>query len=374
MRNRPFPPVLIFPILMGAVLAFTAGCTVKAQETVNSTPALPVILGEIVPRRVESVLNQIGTLKARQEVMIRAEAEGVITQILFTEGKEVKKGDVLVQLDSTKIQSQIQNLTAKIEQLNVRLANKQKELERNKPLLKQNLVSSQQYDNLVAVINETQAEIGQAKADLALQQERLSDTTIRAPFDGITGARTIAVGDYIKSGDSLLPVLAMDPLEIQFLVPEKYIPAVQLGQTVQVMVDAYPERVFEGTIFFISPNVDTISRNIEIKAVLDNQERLLKPGMFARLSLVTDVRDNSLTVPTESIVIAEDETYIYVVDDQMTAHKVTVRLGQITREWTEILGTGLQPHTRVIVEGKYSAKEGVKVMESQKAEPPVEQP
>ncbi|HXK96044.1 MAG TPA: hypothetical protein PKV38_20420, partial [bacterium] len=75
-----------------------------------------------------------------------------------------------------------------------------------------------------------------------------------------------------------------------------------------------------------------------------------------------------------SIVIAEDETYIYVVDDQMTAHKVTVRLGQITREWTEILGTGLQPHTRVIVEGKYSAKEGVKVMESQKAEPPVEQP
>jgi len=359
---------------MAAGLAFTAGCTVKAQEAVKNTSALPVILGEVTPRRVENVLNQIGTLMARQEVLIRAEAEGLITKILFTEGKDVRKGDVLVQLDPSKIESQVKNLVAKIDQLNVRLANKKKELERNKPLLKQNLVSSQQFDNLTAEINETEAEIVQTQADLALQRERLADTTIRSPFDGVTGARTLSVGDYLKVGDPVLKVLTPDPLEIQFLVPEKFIPSVRMGQTVQITVEAYPGRVFEGTIFFVSPDVDIVTRNIEVKAELNNADRLFKPGMFARVSLVTEVREDSLTVPTESIVIAEDETYLFVVDEQMTAHKVSVRLGQITKEWTEILDANLPPNTKVIVEGKYSAKEGLKVMESQPAEPPAERP
>lgn len=374
MRNRPLQRVGVLPILITAGLALLAGCTVKAQESVKINSALPVILGEVTPRRVENVLNQIGTLMARQEVLIRAEAEGLITKIFFTEGKDVRKGDVLVQLDPAKIESQVKNLVAKIDQLDVRLANKKKELERNKPLLKQNLVSSQQFDNLTAEINETEAEIVQAQADLALQRERQADTTIRSPFDGVTGARTLSVGDYLKVGDPVLKVLTPDPLEIQFLVPEKYIPSVRLGQTVQISVEAYPGRMFEGTIFFISPDVDVVTRNIEVKAELGNAERLLKPGMFARISLVTEVREDSLTVPTESLVIAEDETYILVVDEQMTAHKVSVRPGQITKEWTEILDANLPPGVKVIVEGKYSAKDGSKVMESQPAEPPVEKP
>ena len=344
----------IFPLLQG--------CTEKNIQASSRSTDVPVLLGQVTLRRVENVLEQIGTLKARQHVLIRSEAQGAVTKILFSEGRDVRHDEILVQIDSSKIEAQIQNLEAKINQLQIRLDNKLKELDRNQPLLKQNLVSPQVYDNLQTDIQETRSEITQAQADLTLQKKRLADTVIRAPFDGVAGARNISIGDYIESGDSVVEVVTLDPLEIQFRVSEKFIPALSIGQTVQIRVDAYPNEVFQGLIFFLSPTVEVVTRTTEVKAQLGNQDRRLSPGMFARVQLVISVHENAVTIPSESIIQAEDEIYVYVVREDNTAHKVPIVMGQSNDEWSEIVEGDLHDGDRVIVEGKYAVREGAKVI------------
>ena len=182
-----------------------------------------------------------------------------------------KAGDVLLRLEDDKLQAQVDSLQARIQQLTIRLENKQKELGRNQSLLKQNLVAAQQHENLQTEIKEIQAEITQVQADLKLQKERLADTTIRAPFSGVAGVRNLSVGDYLEIADPVVTLVVLDPLEIQFRVPEKFIPHLALGQTVEIRVDAYPEQIFPGTIIFIAPEIVQSSRSVDVKAQLDNR-------------------------------------------------------------------------------------------------------
>ncbi len=346
--------VFIFPILF-------SGCADEKVETVRQKKVIPVIVKGAEIRPVEYKLNQVGSLEADKEVMLRSEIEGKVTELFFTEGSEVKQGEVLVQLDNAKIQAEIHNLNAQITQLNIRMANKKKELERNRPLLKQNLVSPQLFDNLKTEIDEIEAQITQAKANLALQRERLDDTKIVAPFDGIAGARNISIGDYLKEGDPILLIVDLDPVEISFQVSEKLLPEISIGQETIVTMDSYPDREFQGNIFFISPDVHVDTRTAEVKARINNEERLLKPGMFAQVAIVYDIHENALTIPTESIIQTENETFIYIVDDQNRAHKITIQMGKTTDEWTEVLNPQFTPDAKIIVEGKYAVNEGSQV-------------
>lgn len=346
------------PLYTLFLLPWLGSCSQEQVQAHQAAPEVPVILAEVTASRVETVLPQIGSLSARDEVIVRTEAAGEITELLFEEGRDIKEGEVLIRLNSRKIKAQLDNLEAKIRQLTVRQQNKKKELERNQSLLKQNLVAAQQYENLQAEIEETEAEIAQAQADLRLQNERFADTTITAPISGAAGVRNLSAGDYLEIGDPVLSLVVMDPLDIQFKVPEKYIPFLSLGQTVQIQVDAYPDRQFPGEIVFLSPQVDLESRAIVVKAQVANPERLLKPGMFARVLLVTDVREQSPLIPTEALIQTEDELYIYTVDEQNTAHKVLVTIGESNENTTEILQPALVPGTRIILEGKYAAKDG----------------
>jgi len=342
------------------LLLFHAGCVEKKIEAPKRPDAVPVIVGDAISRKVEYLLNQVGTLIASQQVILRSEIEGRVVEILFTEGGDVKSGDTLIKLDSAKIQAEIRNLESRINQLQIRLANKNRTLERNRPLLEKNLVSRMQFDDLQTEISETEAEIAQAQAKLALEKVLLSDTIIRAPFAGVAGERNLSIGDYLKIGDPVLTIVDLDPLEISFQVPEKYTPSLSLAQTVQLSVAPYPDRVFQGTLFFLAPEIDINTRMLLVKARVANGERLLKPGLFARVKLVTEVHENAVTVPWESIIQTENETYLYTVEEDK-AHKVPIRLGQITNEWAELVESGLSPGAQVVLEGKYAVKEGVKV-------------
>jgi|Deesub1362A_J573_1020465.scaffolds.fasta_scaffold00768_14 RND family efflux transporter MFP subunit len=342
-------------------LLFLSGCEKKNEEIKKADPAVPVITAEATTRRVEYTLTQVGTLKASQEVTIRSEIEGRIINIRFTEGREVKRGQILVRLNASKIQAEVRNLEARIEQLQIRLANKKRTLERNRPLVERDLVSRQQFDNIQTEIKEIKAEIAQARANLGRQKERLYDTVIRAPFDGVAGARNISPGDYLRVGDPVLTVVDLDPLAITFQVPEKFKPKIFMGQECLLRVDAFPNRMFKGTISFISPQVDVNTRTFLVKARVDNGQHLLNPGMFARVEVITEVHENALTVPWESVIQTEEETYIYIIEDGDVARKVHARLGKVTHEWAEVLGSGLYPGAEVVLEGKYALKDGMKV-------------
>jgi membrane fusion protein (multidrug efflux system) len=346
-------------LILGFILP---GCTEKKKEQVNKKleERIPIITGKASTRRVEYALNQVGTLEASQEVTLRSEIEGSVVEILFSEGRKVNKGEVLVRLDAAKIRADIRNLEARIEELQIRLNNKKRTLERNRPLVAQDLVSRQQFDNLETEIEEAKSQIIQARADLARQKERLSYTVIKAPFAGIAGVRTFSLGHYLKVADQVVTIVDLDLLEINFQAPEKFKSRLFVGQDVILAVDAHPGKTFKGKVFFISPQVDLNLRSFQVKAKVENIPPLLNPGMFAHVKMITDVHEEALTVPWESVIQTETETYIYVVEGEV-ARKVPLHTGKITNEWAEILDTNLLPGTTVILEGKFAVKDGAKV-------------
>lgn len=418
----------------GAALAVLAALTLAACGRDAAPPAsarpagprvVPVTVGEAVARRVEVRLEQVGTLEASRAVTLRSEASGTIVEIAFSEGRPVREGAVLVRLDDRKLQAEIamleasiqqlevrlanrrrdlernpalveaeiQKLDEQVRQLRVRLANRERELERNRPLVERDLIARQAFDriqteveelradisrtevelarqrDLVAKqtadairtdIAEIEAQIARTRASLAQQKVRLADASIRAPFDGVAGVRNVNVGDFLPVGGAVVTVVDLDPLEITFRVPEKHRARVTTGLPVVLRVDAARGEVFTGTISFIAPQVDPETRSFLVKAEVRNPANRLSPGMFARVEVVLEVREDALTVPWESVIQTESATYVYAVEGDK-ARYVPVELGETTSEWAEVRGTDLAPGARVVLEGKFALRDGATV-------------
>ena len=352
-------------------LSILSACKDNKVKTDRSEQSYPVVCGKATIRQVKYVIHQVGTLKASQKVSLRTEVEGKVTEILFKEGGYTEKGSILVRFNDIKLKAEIRNLEARIDQFRIRLDNKKRALTRKKPLVKKDLVSQLQFDDLKAEIKEIEAMIAQVKANLVSQKEILSDMIIRAPFDGFLGVRNISVGAYLKKGEPVVTVVDLDPLEISFQAPEKYKPDLFTGKQALLTVDSHPDKVFKGILSFIAPEVDVNTRTFQVKARVENQENLLNPGMFARVRVVTAIHKDAVTAPWESIIQTEAETYLYTVEGNL-ARKVPIRLGKVNNQWAEILDGKLGSESRVILEGKFAVKDGsririIKTSEKQKS-------
>lgn len=367
MPAKKTPLSLIALVLSLTLLWGVSGCGRESKKPQAVKPMATVVtVGQITARRVENVLNQVGTLSSPEMVTIRAEVAAPVEEILFQQGAEVKKGQLLVKLDSAKVRADMRNLEQRIKQLEIRLAHQKRNMERNRPLVKDKLVSQMKYDDLETEIALAQAALAQARADMARQKEMLDDAEIRAPFAGMVGSRDLSVGDYLKIGEPVVRVVNLDPLEMEFLVPERFKAGVFKDQQVSIATVAYPGREFVGKVFFISPVVDSKTRSFKVKARVDNPKHLLNPGMFGRLKLTVEVRENAVCTPWSSIIQTENETYIFLVENGR-AKKVPVALGQIGNKWAEIIIPPLKPGTGVILEGKFMVKDGGQVRQAQAA-------
>ncbi|MCB2193532.1 MAG: efflux RND transporter periplasmic adaptor subunit [Deltaproteobacteria bacterium] len=365
MSAKRMPLSLVVLALSLTLLWATAGCEREGKKAQVVTPRATVVtLGEITARRVENVLNQVGTISSPKMVTIRSEIAAPVEEILFQEGAEVKRGKLLVKLDAAKVRADMRNLQQRINQLKIRLAHQKRNLERNKPLVKDKLVSQMKYDDLETEIALAKAALAQAQADMARQKEMLADTEIRAPFDGVVGSKNLSVGDYLKAGEPVVKVVSLNPLEMEFSVPERFKAGVFQGQEVRIFTVAYPGRKFTGKVSFISPVVDSHNRSFKVKAMVDNDPHLLNPGMFGRLKVTVDVRENAMCAPWASIIQTEKETYIYLVEDGK-AKKVPVSLGHIENHWAEIVHPPLKAGSKVILEGKFMVKDGGQVRQAE---------
>ncbi|MCF8032317.1 MAG: efflux RND transporter periplasmic adaptor subunit [Desulfarculaceae bacterium] len=361
---------LLACVLMAAAAVMAlgaAGCGKEEKKAqVAAKKATPVTLGKAAARRVVYTLDQVGTLVSPKMVTLRAELAAPVTEILFKEGKAVKQGQILVKQDTAKLKATARNLQQRIHQLKIRLAHQKRILERNKPLVKDNLVSKLKYDDLETEIKVSDATLSQAQADLARHHDLMEDADIRAPFDGVAGSRNISVGDFLKVGDKILTVVSLDPLEISFMMPERYKAGITVDQGADLMVAAYPGRTFKAQIYFISPVVDVATRSFKVKARVDNSQRLLNPGMFARVHVVTQVKEQALTVPWAGVIQTETETYVYL-NDKGKAKKVSVKLGKVTSQWAEVITDQIEPGAEVILEGKFQVRPGSEVSTKQEA-------
>jgi membrane fusion protein (multidrug efflux system) len=299
-------------------------------------------------------ITAIGSLKSDESVSIRPEVSGRISEILFREGQAVEQGAVLVRLDASVQRAEVQQADA-----NLGLAKSR--LERARDLFSKNFISAQARDEA-----ESNFKVAQAAYDLTAA--RLTKLEIRAPFSGIVGLRQVSSGDYIKDGQDIANLEGIDSLKLDFRVPEIYLKRVSVNQNLQVTLDALPDSTFSGRVYAINPLVDAGGRAIVVRAVVKNAGQRLRPGMFARVRLLTEEKKETLALPEQSIVPSGDEFYVFRVVEGR-AVRTKVEIGQRTDGQVEIV-TGLKPDELVVTAGQLKIRDGAPVKVAGEASPP----
>jgi len=237
---------------------------------------------------IQAEVQSVGTLLSRQGVVVRPEVAGRISRLGFTDGQAVRRGQVLVQLDDGLESAEVQQAEA---QVSIARAS----VQRNRELVAQNFVSK-------AALDESVANLQVAQARLQVAQARQQRMRIVAPFDGVIGIRQVNVGDYVGVGAAIVNLDDIDQLLLDFRLPERYLSGVRRGQVTEVQVDALPGRRYSARVEAVDPQVDVNGRSVLVRARLDNPQRDLRPGMFARVRAVIGERSEAVMVPEEAIV------------------------------------------------------------------------
>lgn len=323
-RYPVFPPTLSLLVALGAL----TGCKEKtkaANAAVAPSAVVQTVEVVTIDRRdlVES-LDLIGSVVANESAQIRAEVAGLVKEVHFVEGQVVKKGDLLLKIDDTELSAQALQAEAMLE-----LA--QSSFTRNQELLRTKSATPVELEK-------ASAEFKGAQAQLALLRSRIDKTAIRAPFDGTVGARTVSPGDYVTSQATLTTVDDLSKLKIDFEVPEQFLRRVRPGTAFTVSSRGSGEAT-KGEIYFVSATISRETRSSAIKGVLLDPPEDLRPGMFANVSLILQVKTKSLTVPESAILNSTRGTQIVLVDgpkDAPVAKFVPVQLGLRTQGVVEI--------------------------------------
>ena len=319
--------------------------------------------------KVKSVALQddaqaVGTLKSRQSVMLRPEVAGRVSQIAFADGARVRKGQLLVQLDDVLQRAELSQAQA---QVSIARAN----LKRNQELLAEKFVAPR-------VVEESQASLQVAEAQMALAQARLGRMRIVAPFDGTVGIRNVNLGDYVKDGADLVNLEDSSSLYVDFRVPERFQGKLATGQRVKVELDALPGQVFHAKVQALDPLVAANGRSVAVRAVLPGVgQSPLRPGMFARTTTVFSVSDAALVVPEEAIVPQGGKQFVFVLDAQgegdakkLLSRKVEVKLGVRNNAQVQLV-SGVKEGDTVVVAGQQRLqKDGTEVRVVDMSGPP----
>ncbi|NDP63724.1 efflux RND transporter periplasmic adaptor subunit [Polaromonas sp.] len=310
----------------------------------NGTAAKPpsVEVARVELARLVDDTRAVGSLRSRRGVVLRPEISGRITQLNFTDGQRVKKGQVLVQFDDQLPQAQVQQSQA---ELSIARANQK----RNQELVAQNFISQRSLD-------ESEANLQVAQAKLALAKATAARLKIVAPFDGIAGIRQVNVGDYLKDGADIVNIEDIDAIYVDFRLPERYQSKVKRGQTALLDIDALPGQGYTAQIQAIDPLIDANGRSVGIRGCIDNRALQLRPGMFARVNAVFGVRDNASVIPEEAIVPQSGKQFVIKLlegpsEETRKTQRVEVKVGLRSPGKVEIL-EGLLPGDTVVRTGQ----------------------
>jgi membrane fusion protein (multidrug efflux system) len=287
-------------------------------------------------------ITAVGSLRSDESVTLRPEVAGRISTIGFQEGQRVAKGTLLVALDAAVPQ-------AEVEQARANLTLAKTKYDRAVDLAKSNFISSQAKD-------EADNNLKIAQAALQLAEAKLAKMQIRAPFSGIIGLRVVSIGDYVKEGADLVNLESIDPLKVDFRVPETYLGQVRAGQSLQIQLDALPGKTFEGRVLAVNPLVDAAGRAVVIRAVVRNADTSLRPGMFARVKLITKDVQDALVVPEQALVPQGEQQFVYLIVDGK-AVRTRVDVGRRRDAKVELV-SGVAKDDLVVTAGQLKLRDG----------------
>ena len=337
--------------------------TMFAQGANFTPPPETVTTAEVTQETWQPTLSAVGSIASVQGVMLSAEVAGTVKQIAFESGANVRAGELLVELDSGVEQAQLRSAVASAELARANLV-------RARDLRSKNMVSQADLDSANAQAKQADAQIDNIRAVIEKK-------TIRAPFSGRAGIRQVNLGQFLDTGTSIVTLQSLDPVYVNFSLPQQRLAQLKTGLTVRVTTDAFPDRDFEGKLTAINPEVETATRNVRMQATLANSSGLLRPGMYVDVAAVLPATEQVLMIPATAVLYAPYGDSVFVVEDKKdektgavgkVLNQQFVRLGK-TRGDFVVVESGLNAGQTIVTTGIFKLRNGMAVVVDNKLAP-----
>lgn len=355
--------VFLCLITAGSLLAVSA-CKKKDTKS-GDEKVFNVQVTDIVKKPLRPFIESIGTLNPFEEVTISAEVEGILRSVKVEEGTQVSKGMLLAAIDDSDYGLEVKRAEAALRQAEATLENTKLEYKRKDALFKEELVTKQQYDDVVTRLSLTEAEVERAKASLAIARLKLSKTKITSPLACVVKEKRVSAGDFVKNGTSLLVIIQSNPIKLRFTVPEKDVGRLKMNQEVTLKVDGFPGSEFKGKVNIVFPNVEEKTRTLQVEALVPNNNGILKPGLFAKVILYTAGERDTIVVPVTSLLYEAEKVKVFVVEGDRAKER-EVKLGSKYGELMEIID-GVKEGEKIVAIGQQNLSEGAKISVQQAA-------
>ncbi len=351
-------------LVLGGVKALQIMAMVQAGEGFAVVPAT-VTSVEVERQRWPQTLEAVGTVSAERGAVLRAELPGRVVEIAFQSGEDVVEGQVLVRLDTRTEEAQLKAAEAALDLARI-------EMERAEALRQSRTISAAEFDSASAKFKEAEAQVENIRSLIARK-------TITAPFSGRAGIRKVNVGSYVAAGDEVVAVQALDTVFLDFALPQQAVSELELGMVVEARVDAYTGKIFAGKLTATSPQLDERTRTVQVQATFSNSEKLLRPGMFARVSVVREEGREVLAVPATAILHAPYGDSVFVIEpasgeksaavggetaaasEGYVIRQQIVRTGASRGDFVEV-SEGLEEGSRVVSTGVFKLRNAMPVI------------
>ncbi len=365
MNKRLIIMLAIALVLFGGIFGFRMFVDHQITQAFDSMEPEAVTISSSLARteRWTPVSEAVGTVRAVDGAELAIEVGGVVREVHFENGQMVEAGQRLITLDQSVDRAELRQLEAA-----VRLA--ETELARLEPLARRDSVSQAELDR-------AENELEQARARVAVQQARIDQKTLTAPFDGAAGIRQVNPGQFIAAGTPVVSLQSLDPIHVEFSVPQRRLPSISVGQAVRVSVDAYPDETFAGEITALEPRLSDSSRSLLVQATLPNDNQQLRPGLFGRVELELGGPEDVVVVPQTAINYATYGNSVYVVTDGEDGKRVSQRFVETGRARGDLVAItdGLEPDEEVATSGLLKLQNDARVeIDDDQATRPSEDP
>jgi multidrug efflux system membrane fusion protein len=350
-----------------AIYSLTSDKVAAQTNAAAAAPTIPVTAGTAQARDMPTYVRGIGSVQAYNTVTVKSRVDGQITKVGFTEGQDVKAGDLLFEIDPRPFQAAMAQAAANKEKDEAQLVSAQADLKRDADLLGRGFQTQQAYDQQKALVGQIQASIKADQAQIDTAQLNLQYAEIRSPIDGRTGARLVDIGNIVHATDNtgLVTIAQLHPIFISFTAPQSQLDAIRESQSrspieTQAFSQSDEKQLADGKLTLIDNQVDQATGTIHLKAVFDNQQETLWPGEFVNLRLVVTIHKSAVTVPSRAVQQGPNGDYIFVIKPDDTVELRTVEVEQIDQDLA-VIAKGLAAGERVVIDGQYRLDQGTRV-------------
>lgn len=357
---------LVAVLILAVVAGTLAGTKVLQIQTLIAAGKAQVAPPESVSTAVaeqqqwQTTLSAIASVAAVQGVTVTADIPGTVKEITFESGATVNKDDVLVRLDTSSEEAQLKSIEAQVHLAKVTL-------ERVRNLRKLEMVSQAEQDTAEAALK-------QSEANAAVVQATIQKKIIRAPFAGQLGIRQANLGQYLENGKPIVSLQSLDPVYVNFSLPQQELPKLKTGMAVRVTIDAYPDHPFLGELTAINPDLNASTRSVTLQATFANKDKLLRPGMFARAAVVLPEEKSVVVIPATSILRAPYGDSIYIVEPAtngaggLVVRQQPIRTGRMRGNLISV-EVGIKAGEKVVSAGAFKLRTGMAVVENNDLKP-----